>query len=98
MCLFPREVLEQLGLPLPLFIKWDDAEYSLRALAARASDRHACPASAIWHMPWADKNDSTDWTAYFHLRNRLVVAALHSRRRATDRDDQVNLRRTRSST
>lgn len=31
MCLFPREVIENTGLPLPLFIKWDDAEYSLRA-------------------------------------------------------------------
>jgi galactofuranosylgalactofuranosylrhamnosyl-N-acetylglucosaminyl-diphospho-decaprenol beta-1,5/1,6-galactofuranosyltransferase len=29
-------------------------------------------------MPWTDKNDATDWTAYFHLRNRLVMAALHS--------------------
>ena len=31
MCLIPRAVAEELGLPLPLFIKWDDAEYGLRA-------------------------------------------------------------------
>ena len=29
-------------------------------------------------MPWTDKNDATDWQAYFHTRNRLVMAALHS--------------------
>jgi galactofuranosylgalactofuranosylrhamnosyl-N-acetylglucosaminyl-diphospho-decaprenol beta-1,5/1,6-galactofuranosyltransferase len=77
MCLFPREVVEKTGLPLPLFIKWDDAEYSLRALAA-GFPTVSLPGAAVWHMPWTDKNDSNDWTAYFHLRNRLVMAALHS--------------------
>lgn len=77
MCLFPREVIEATGLPLPLFIKWDDAEYSLRALAA-GFPTVSLPGAAVWHMPWTDKNDATDWTAYFHLRNRLIMAALHS--------------------
>ena len=31
----------------------------------------------MWHVPWTDKNDAVDWQAYFHLRNRLVVSALH---------------------
>ena len=35
MCLIPRAVAEDVGLPLPLFIKWDDAEYGLRARGAR---------------------------------------------------------------
>ena len=30
-------------------------------------------------MPWTDKDDATDWTAYFHLRNRLITMAVHSR-------------------
>jgi galactofuranosylgalactofuranosylrhamnosyl-N-acetylglucosaminyl-diphospho-decaprenol beta-1,5/1,6-galactofuranosyltransferase len=77
MCLFPREVVKTVGLPLPLFIKWDDAEYSLRA-GDRGVPTVSLPGTAVWHMPWTDKNDSTDWTAYFHLRNRLVMAALHS--------------------
>ncbi|RLK60050.1 glycosyltransferase [Actinokineospora cianjurensis] len=77
MCLFPREIVEANGLPLPLFIKWDDAEYSLRALA-KGYPTVTLPGSAVWHMPWTDKNDLSDWTVYFHLRNRLVVAALHS--------------------
>ncbi|MCP2164398.1 glycosyltransferase [Goodfellowiella coeruleoviolacea] len=77
MCLFPREVIRQVGLPLPLFIKWDDSEYSLRALE-HGYPTVTLPGSAVWHMPWTDKNDSTDWTAYFHLRNRLIMAAMHS--------------------
>src|SRR5690606_5651407 len=72
-----REVIENTGLPLPLFIKWDDAEYSLRA-GGRGYPTVTLPGAAIWHMPWTDKNDATDWTAYFHIRNRLILAALHS--------------------
>lgn len=88
MCLFPREVLERTGLPLPLFIKWDDAEYALRA-GKCGFPTVTLPGSAIWHMPWTDKDDATDWTAYFHLRNRLITLALHSPydvRRAIVRD------------
>jgi galactofuranosylgalactofuranosylrhamnosyl-N-acetylglucosaminyl-diphospho-decaprenol beta-1,5/1,6-galactofuranosyltransferase len=77
MCLFPREILERTGLPLPLFIKWDDAEYALRA-AECGFPTVTLPGCAIWHMPWTDKDDATDWTAYFHLRNRLITLALHS--------------------
>jgi galactofuranosylgalactofuranosylrhamnosyl-N-acetylglucosaminyl-diphospho-decaprenol beta-1,5/1,6-galactofuranosyltransferase len=77
MCTFPREVIERTGLPLPLFLKWDDAEYSLRALE-KGFPTVTLPGSAVWHMPWTDKNDATDWTAYFHVRNRLIMAALHS--------------------
>jgi galactofuranosylgalactofuranosylrhamnosyl-N-acetylglucosaminyl-diphospho-decaprenol beta-1,5/1,6-galactofuranosyltransferase len=77
MCLFPREVVQRTGYPLPLFIKWDDAEYSLRALE-NGFPTVSLPGSAVWHMPWTDKNDATDWQAYFHTRNRLVMAALHS--------------------
>jgi len=77
MCTFPREVIERVGLPLPLFIKWDDAEYSLRA-GEQGYPTVTLPGAAIWHMPWTDKDDATDWTAYFHVRNRLIMAALHS--------------------
>jgi galactofuranosylgalactofuranosylrhamnosyl-N-acetylglucosaminyl-diphospho-decaprenol beta-1,5/1,6-galactofuranosyltransferase len=77
MCLIPRRVAEHIGLPLPLFIKWDDVEYGLRARAA-GYPTATVPGVAIWHMSFADKDDATDWQAYFHLRNRLVGAALHS--------------------
>ncbi|WP_083826409.1 glycosyltransferase [Hoyosella subflava] len=77
MCLIPRKVAEELGQPLPLFIKWDDAEYGLRAAAA-GYPTVTLPGAAIWHMAWSDKDDVIDWQAYYHMRNRLIVAALHN--------------------
>lgn len=76
MCMIPRSVAEELGQPLPLFIKWDDADYGLRA-GEHGYPTVTLPGAAIWHMAWSDKDDAIDWQAYFHLRNRLVVAALH---------------------
>jgi galactofuranosylgalactofuranosylrhamnosyl-N-acetylglucosaminyl-diphospho-decaprenol beta-1,5/1,6-galactofuranosyltransferase len=76
MCMIPRVVAEELGQPLPLFIKWDDCEYGLRA-GEHGYPTVTLPGAAIWHMAWSDKDDAIDWQAYFHLRNRLVVAAMH---------------------
>jgi galactofuranosylgalactofuranosylrhamnosyl-N-acetylglucosaminyl-diphospho-decaprenol beta-1,5/1,6-galactofuranosyltransferase len=75
-CVIPRVVAEQLGQPLPLFLKWDDVEYGLRAREA-GYPTVTLPGAAVWHLAWSDKDDAIDWQAYFHLRNRLVVAALH---------------------
>ena len=77
MCLIPRVVLEEVGLSLPLFIKWDDSEFGLRAKAA-GFPTVTFPGAAVWHVPWTDKNDALDWQAYFHQRNRFVAALLHS--------------------
>ncbi|MDX5455871.1 MAG: glycosyltransferase, partial [Rhodococcus sp. (in: high G+C Gram-positive bacteria)] len=65
MCMIPRQVAEEIGQPLPLFIKWDDAEYGLRARAA-GYPTVTMPGVAIWHMAWSDKDDAIDWQAYFH--------------------------------
>ncbi|WP_246081605.1 glycosyltransferase [Nocardioides litoris] len=77
MCTIPRVVLEEIGLSLPLFLKWDDSEYGLRAKAA-GYPTVTFPGAAVWHVPWTDKNDALDWQAYFHVRNRFVAALLHS--------------------
>jgi galactofuranosylgalactofuranosylrhamnosyl-N-acetylglucosaminyl-diphospho-decaprenol beta-1,5/1,6-galactofuranosyltransferase len=76
MCMIPRACAERIGLPMPLFIKWDDWEFALRAAKA-GFPTATMPGIAVWHMAWSDKDDAIDWQAYFHLRNRLVVAALH---------------------
>jgi galactofuranosylgalactofuranosylrhamnosyl-N-acetylglucosaminyl-diphospho-decaprenol beta-1,5/1,6-galactofuranosyltransferase len=76
MCLIPRRVAEDVGMPLPLFIKWDDAEYGLRA-RSRGYRTATVPGIAIWHMSFLEKDDTSDWQAYFHYRNRYVAAALH---------------------
>jgi galactofuranosylgalactofuranosylrhamnosyl-N-acetylglucosaminyl-diphospho-decaprenol beta-1,5/1,6-galactofuranosyltransferase len=77
MCLIPLEVIKSIGYSLPLFIKWDDAEFGLRAGKA-GFPTVTLPGMAVWHMPWTEKDDRLDWQAYFHLRNNLVVAMLHS--------------------
>ncbi len=77
MCLIPTTVLRTVGLSLPLFIKWDDSEYGLRAADA-GFPTVSLPGAALWHISWLDKDDSLDWQAYFHARNRLIAALLHS--------------------
>ncbi len=76
-CMIPRVVLAEIGLSLPVFIKWDDAEYGVRARAA-GFPTVTLPGAAVWHVPWTDKNDALDWQSYFHHRNRLIAALLHS--------------------
>ena len=77
MCLIPTSVVRRIGLSLPFFIKWDDSEYGLRAKRAGVPTV-SLPGAAVWHVPWTDKDDSLDWQAYFHERNRLVAALIHS--------------------
>lgn len=77
MCLIPAAVIREIGVSLPYFIKWDDAEYGLRASAA-GHRTLTLPGAALWHMPWTAKDDGLDWQAYHQLRNRVVTALLHS--------------------
>ncbi|RKS71141.1 galactofuranosylgalactofuranosylrhamnosyl-N-acetylglucosaminyl-diphospho-decaprenol beta-1,5/1,6-galactofuranosyltransferase [Actinomadura pelletieri DSM 43383] len=77
MCLIPTDVVRKVGLSMPMFIKWDDAEYCVRAGEA-GFPTVSLPGMAAWHVPWQDKDDGIDWQAYFHERNRLVSALLHS--------------------
>ena len=78
MCLIPRAVFE----------RGRDAAAGLHQvgrrgvrpalLRGRVPDGRRCPGAAIWHLSWGDKDDASDWQAYFHIRNRLIAAALHS--------------------
>ncbi|WP_162564251.1 MULTISPECIES: glycosyltransferase [Microbacterium] len=79
MCLVPTSSIRSAGASLPLFIKWDDAEFGLRA-AALGTRTVTLPGAALWHMPWTAKDDGLDWQAYFQLRNRVVAALLHGGR------------------
>ncbi len=77
MCLIPTDVIRKIGLSVPMFIKWDDAEYGLRAREA-GHPTVTLPGVAVWHVPWHEKDDTLDWQAYFHRRNRVSSALLHS--------------------
>jgi len=77
MCMIPTAVIREIGLSLPMFIKWDDAEFGLRAQEA-GYPTATVPGVAVWHVPWHEKDDTIDWQAYFHRRNRVIAALLHS--------------------
>jgi len=77
MCLIPTSIIRDIGLALPVFIKWDDVEYGIRA-GANGYTTVSLPGAAVWHMPWTEKDDTIDWQAYFHQRNRWVAALLYS--------------------
>ncbi|GAB2547145.1 glycosyltransferase [Brachybacterium huguangmaarense] len=77
MCLIPIEAVRAIGLSLPVFIKWDDAEYGLRAKKA-GFPTVSLPGAGVWHISWTDKDDLVGWQAYFHERNRIITALLHS--------------------
>jgi galactofuranosylgalactofuranosylrhamnosyl-N-acetylglucosaminyl-diphospho-decaprenol beta-1,5/1,6-galactofuranosyltransferase len=62
---------------MPLFIKWDDADFGLRA-QENGVPTVSLPGAAVWHVPWTDKDDTIDWQAYYHARNRVLAALLHS--------------------
>lgn len=78
MDLIPVSVIKEIGLSLPLFIKWDDVEYGLRA-KERGYPTVSLPGAAVWHVSWVDKDDLVGWQAYFHDRNRYISALLHNR-------------------
>ena len=80
LCAIPTDLIRRDGASLPLFIKWDDAEYGLRA-GAHGVRTVTLPGAALWHMPWTAKDDGLDWQAYFQLRGRMVTALAHGRLR-----------------
>lgn len=77
MCLVPVTLLREIGLAMPYFIKWDDAEYGLRA-GRHGYPTVTLPGAGVWHVSWEHKDDTIDWQGFFHARNRLVTALIHS--------------------
>ncbi len=65
--------VRRVGASLPLFIKWDDAEFGLRAAAAGVPTV-TLPGAALWHMPWTGQGRRT------RLAGLLPVAQPHRRR------------------
>ena len=75
MCLIPISVVKKIGLSMPVFIKFDDIEYGLRA--KKAGFPTVClPGVAVWHQAWHDKDPARSWEEYFTERNRWLAALL----------------------
>lgn len=77
MCLIPTEILDRVGLSLPVFLKFDDVEFSLRAKEA-GYPTVCLPGVAVWHMAWHDKDPTRTWEEYFIHRNRIITGLLRS--------------------
>ena len=72
---FSKEVVDNIGLPLPFFIKIDDMEYGLRVKEYLNRPIVAFPSIAVWHEPFYAKNPG--WDGYYCMRNMLVTNAIH---------------------
>ncbi len=69
-CCIPMKIIEKNGLPLPLFIRGDDVEYSLRCKA----DIMTMNGIGIWHMGFYGKY-SASMNIYQECRNLLIAQA-----------------------
>ena len=69
-CCIPITKIKENGLPLPLFIRGDDAEYGLRAKAKCIAMSGLC----IWHMGFANKYNAF-MDLYQVFRNLLIVSS-----------------------
>ena len=70
-CCLPVSVIKKQGLPLPLFIRCDDAEYGLRCRTGLIAMNGIC----IWHMGFVTKyNGAMD--VYQQTRNLAIAKAV----------------------
>lgn len=66
-CALPLRRVKEIGLPLPIFIKGDDIEYSLR----NGKEILSLNGIGVWHEEFNKKN--ADWITYFVDRNMLML-------------------------
>lgn len=69
-CCIPVHVIKKNGLPLPIFIRGDDCEYSLRCDADLISMNGIC----VWHMGFVTKYNGA-FNQYQQYRNWLIAQA-----------------------
>ncbi len=74
-CLVPSQVIEEIGLALPLFFQYDDIDFGYRAAKA-GFPTDTVPGAAVWHADfyWKDIENAAQ---YFGLRNGLIATAMH---------------------
>ncbi len=70
----PKRVLDEVGFPMPCFIRGDDIEFGMR-LKRNGWRTIPVPGIAVWHEPFYLKLGS--WQLFFEVRNRLAAATLH---------------------
>ena len=91
-CCIPRQIIEKNGLALPLFIRGDDVEYSLRCNA----DHITMNGIAVWHMGFVTKFNAA-MNIYQECRNILIGKATSNVMKDVDIQRFVFIRRYRES-
>ncbi len=76
MCLIPTQIMREIGLAQPLFIKFDDVDYGLRA-EDHGYHTVCLPGVAVWHQAWHAKDPSRTWEGYYLYRNHWICSLLH---------------------
>jgi galactofuranosylgalactofuranosylrhamnosyl-N-acetylglucosaminyl-diphospho-decaprenol beta-1,5/1,6-galactofuranosyltransferase len=71
---FSKKVVEEIGLPMPFFIKADDIEFGLRITERLGKPIVAFPSIAVWHEPFYAKNPI--WVTYYSSRNFLITHSI----------------------
>jgi galactofuranosylgalactofuranosylrhamnosyl-N-acetylglucosaminyl-diphospho-decaprenol beta-1,5/1,6-galactofuranosyltransferase len=73
---FSQKVVQEIGLPMPFFIKIDDMEFGLRIKKSLSHTIVAFPGIAVWHEPFYAKNPV--WDNYYRFRNHLITNSIYS--------------------
>ena len=76
MCLIPTQIMREICLAQPLFIKFDDVDYGLRA-EDHGYHTVCLPGVAVWHQAWHAKDPSRTWEGYYLYRNHWICSLLH---------------------
>jgi len=72
-CCIPLDIVRRQGLPLPLFVRYDDVEYSWRN---RGQHQITLNGICVWHEPF-DRRVNPLTHYYFVTRNAFIANAIH---------------------
>lgn len=74
-CCFSMESVQKNGLPLPVFFRCDDMEWSWRNFGEHHITMNGI---SVWHLPFKWRVSKTTWY-YFSHRNKFMINMLHSK-------------------
>ena len=74
----PMSYIDEMGLPMPFFVRCDDVEFGLRCSPVYMTMNGIC----VWHARFEGRFNAAV-ACYQYVRNMLVTRALHIRRGAT---------------
>lgn len=72
---FPRSILDQAGLPLPLFVRIDDMEFGVR-ISKMGSRFVTLLGVGVWHEDFTKKRLGLVMD-FYGLRNKRIITAIH---------------------